>query len=45
MKQEQKLELGIEIVAAMKASCYNWDIEEGRISALMETETDRMEDV
>lgn len=45
MNQEQKLEFGIEIVAAMKATCYNWDIEEGRIDALMETEIDRLEGV
>jgi len=46
MSDDQKLELGIEIVAAMKATCYtSWDIETGRIDALMETETDRMEGV
>lgn len=45
LTQEQKLDFGIEIVSAMKASCYNWDIEEGRIDALMETEIDRMEGV
>ena len=31
------LELGIEIVAAMKASCYSVSIEDGRIMALEET--------
>ena len=39
------LKLGIEIVAAMKASCYDWNIETGRILALEETEIDRMEGV
>ena len=43
MKKEQLLELGIEIVAAMKASCYNCDIEIGRDIALEETEIERME--
>lgn len=40
-----KLELGIELVAGMKASCANWDIEGGRIDALMNTEIDRVEDL
>jgi len=39
------LELGIEIIAAMKASCYDWNIETGRILALSETEINRMEDI
>lgn len=39
------LDFGIEIVAAMKASCYDFDIETGRILALQETEIDRMEEV
>lgn len=44
MNPEQKLELGIEIVAAMKASISsNPDIEAGRIDALENTEVDRFE--
>lgn len=38
MQKEQKLELGIEIIAGMKASAYNVSIEEGRLMALDETE-------
>ena len=38
-----ELKFGIEIIAAMKASAYNTDIEQGRILALEETEVDRME--
>lgn len=37
LTQEQKMELGIEIVAAMKASICNWSIEVGRIMALEDT--------
>ena len=43
MTEEEKLALGIEIVAAMKASVYGLDIEDGRILALENTETDRIE--
>ena len=45
MTDDQKLEFGIEIVSAMKASAYDVDIEDGRIMALEETEVDRMEGV
>ena len=45
MTDDQKLELGIEIVSAMKASAYGVPIEDGRIMALQETEVDRMEGV
>lgn len=45
MTKQEILDLGIEIVSAMKATCYNWDMEEGRIDALMETEIDRLEGV
>jgi uncharacterized protein (DUF885 family) len=44
MTQDQKLELGIEIVAAMKASAYEMSIEDGRIMALQDTELDRLSD-
>lgn len=40
--QQQKLELGIEIVAAMKASAYHTTIEDGRLMALEDTEMDRL---
>ena len=39
------LELGIEIVAAMKASLWDWDIESGRMDALSDTEIDRLSDL
>lgn len=42
MTDVQKLEFGIEIVAAMKASAYNTDIESGRLMALEDTELDRL---
>ena len=45
MTNDQKLELGIEIVSAMKASAYDVSIEEGRIMALENTELDRMEEL
>lgn len=45
MENNKKLELGIEIVAAMKASCYNCSIAEGRALAIEETEVDRMEGI
>ena len=45
ISDDKQLELGIEIVSAMKASCYNYDIEEGRIIALEGTEIDNMEGV
>lgn len=41
LSEDEKLELGIEIIAAIKANCYNVDIEEGRIMALEGTEIDR----
>lgn len=45
MTNDQKLELGIEIVSAMKASAYDVPIEDGRIMALENTEIDRMDGV
>ena len=42
MTDVQKLEFGIEIVSAMKASSYNTDIESGRTMALEDTELDRL---
>ena len=44
MTEDQKLEFGIEIVSAMKASAYDMPIEDGRIMALQGTEIDRIED-
>lgn len=44
MTDDQKLEFGIEIVSAMKASAYDMPIEDGRILALQGTEIDRIED-
>lgn len=44
MKKEQLLEFGIEIVSGIKASAYNETIEDGRINALLDTETDMLED-
>jgi len=41
--KEDKLALGIEIVAAMKASAYNATIEDGRLMALDETEPEHFE--
>ena len=43
MTDKERLAFGIEIVSAMKASCYDWTIESGRIDTLMETEIDTME--
>lgn len=43
MTNDQKLELGIEIVSAMKASAYGVGILDGRIMALEGTEVDKME--
>jgi len=42
MTEEQKLQLGIEIVSAMKASSsqFEFDIEAGRFDALYDTEVD-----
>lgn len=40
--EQDRLELGIEIVAAMKANVYKVPIEDGRDMALEETELDRM---
>lgn len=45
MEDKKLLELGIEIVSAMQANCYDVDIETGRDFALSETEVDRMEGV
>jgi hypothetical protein len=42
MSNEQKLELGIEVISAMKASAYNTDIETGRLMALEDTELDKL---
>jgi hypothetical protein len=42
MTDIQKLEFGIEIVSAMKASAYDTDIESGRLMALEDTELDRL---
>ena len=42
MKRKDKLALGIEIVAAMKASDYDTDIETGRIMAIEDTEFNRV---
>lgn len=39
----KKLKFGIEIIAAMKASCYDCDIETGRIMALENTEPNLVE--
>lgn len=43
MTKEQRLELGIEIVAGMKASAYNVSIEEGRTMAIHETDPTHFE--
>jgi len=43
MKEENKLKLGIEIIAGMKASAYNCSIEDGRTMALEGTEIDNFE--
>lgn len=40
-----KLEFGIEIIAAMKASCRDWNIETGRALALENTEPNLVEDI
>ena len=45
MTEDQKLEFGIEIVSAMKASAYGVPIEDGRIMALEGTEIDRLDDI
>lgn len=37
LTDEEKLKLGIEIVAAMKASICNWDLADGRIMVLEDT--------
>ena len=42
METNKKLELGIEIISAMKASAYNTDIETGRLMTLEDTELDRL---
>ena len=44
LTEEQLIELGIEIVSAMKADVYNMSIEDGRIDALTNTEIDRLGD-
>ncbi len=43
MTDDQKIELGIEIISAMKASAYDCSIEIGRIYALEGTEVDKFE--
>ncbi len=43
MNRREKLEFGIEIVAAMKASAYGVSIEDGRIMALENTEFNKEE--
>jgi hypothetical protein len=45
MTDIEKLNFGIEIIAAMKASVYNETIEVGRILALEGTEVDRIENI
>lgn len=40
LTQEQLLDLGIELVAALQANLYNTTLEEGRKYALDETEVD-----
>lgn len=39
---DKKIEFGIEIISAMKASAYNTDIDMGRHMALEDTELDRL---
>ena len=43
LKKAEKIELGIEIISAMKANVYDVSIEQGRIMALDETEPTHFE--